>query len=1005
MASWEEFSRIVLEAKAAKKLDPVGHEDDDVDNDGDSDESDSYLKKRRSAVGAAIAADRKKKVAEALDPVGKEDKDIDNDGDSDKTDSYLLNRRKVRTKIIAPQERLKTDRDMFNIPKSEQEAARERILAKTKAKMKKEEVEQIDELAPLAVGALAAGAAMAPALAKKFLKPAADRALDKAANNPNRRLMTGGTVGDLNKARGLSNSYELEGEDIQEKGMSSDEMSAVLKGHKYSKKELLDMSKKSTKEGRHGEASAFYKEFQKEEADTKEYEKIAKERAPKDDEKMAYGFKDNKKRVKDLKKLKRMVRHYDALKKGDPMYNSYEPEGEMVDEGMSMKDFKANRKKNERKEASADARKRGHEGKEWHNTGRTYGADEAKSRRAKMSDDDRRNRYGSAEDPDSEDYSTYPASKTKDPKKLRKQKAMGEGYIEEKALSRAQQRFMGMVYAAKKGETPASPEVAKAAEGMTKKSARDFAKTKHEGLPEKKEETKEEVSLVNKILEEVLNEAPKGTLPGGKSKAKKYRAVAKQAKLAAAVNKVMKGDSEPQSEPEPEPTPARKKKTEKERKQKAKEEVKSKNTATERAARTSAAGRVKAARIKREAEREKEAARTERQRERFAREDERRKEAAKEKQEKLETSYKEKKVRAAQQQSDKEEARKEKTKERMKGAVVGALKTIKAPQTVSDKAKGSTGATVDSYLDSAGSVVSAVGKGVRGVIAAKLKERGEKKKEEKRQERHAKIEKEMNKESFSNWREEFIFEVDDQSVKEPQQKIIDVSKKKNKIEINPNMSEGCGCDEKETPKKDMRDLPTKVNLAKTKLRSAGVRNPIVMVTSEENIQEIAPLVGVLARVAGGAAARGVASRVAGTAAQGTLRSKAAELLGKKAGEMTAQTVQDKLTPKFKNEPETDSEPYMTDLEKKLRKEDWQSVNRKDKTDGLSQKAVDAYRRENPGSKLQTAVTEKNPEGKRAERRKSFCRRMSGMKKRLTSAETARDPDSRINKALRRWNCN
>ena len=86
-------------------------------------------------------------------------------------------------------------------------------------------------------------------------------------------------------------------------------------------------------------------------------------------------------------------------------------------------------------------------------------------------------------------------------------------------------------------------------------------------------------------------------------------------------------------------------------------------------------------------------------------------------------------------------------------------------------------------------------------------------------------------------------------------------------------------------------------------------------------------------------------------------------------------------------------------------EDWQKVNRQDKTDGLSQKAVNAYRRENPGSKLQTAVTEKNPTGKREQRRKNFCSRMSGMKKRLTSTETARDPDSRINKALRRWNCN
>ena len=100
--------------------------------------------------------------------------------------------------------------------------------------------------------------------------------------------------------------------------------------------------------------------------------------------------------------------------------------------------------------------------------------------------------------------------------------------------------------------------------------------------------------------------------------------------------------------------------------------------------------------------------------------------------------------------------------------------------------------------------------------------------------------------------------------------------------------------------------------------------------------------------------------------------------------------------------------YVSDIkpgEQFLQVEDWQKVNRKDKTDGLSQKAVDAYRRENPGSKLKTAVTEKNPEGKRAERRKSFCSRMKGMKSKLTSAETARDPDSNINKALRRWNCN
>lgn len=65
---------------------------------------------------------------------------------------------------------------------------------------------------------------------------------------------------------------------------------------------------------------------------------------------------------------------------------------------------------------------------------------------------------------------------------------MGNEFIVEKAVSTAQQKFMGMVYAAKKGEKPASPEVAKAAAGMTEKEARKFAKTKHKGLPTHKEE-------------------------------------------------------------------------------------------------------------------------------------------------------------------------------------------------------------------------------------------------------------------------------------------------------------------------------------------------------------------------------------------------------------------------------------------------------------------------------------------------------------------------------------
>jgi hypothetical protein len=81
---------------------------------------------------------------------------------------------------------------------------------------------------------------------------------------------------------------------------------------------------------------------------------------------------------------------------------------------------------------------------------------------------------------------------------------------------------------------------------------------------------------------------------------------------------------------------------------------------------------------------------------------------------------------------------------------------------------------------------------------------------------------------------------------------------------------------------------------------------------------------------------------------------------------------------------------------------------KSRAGGLTAKGVAAYRRANPGSKLKTAVTTKPSKlkkgSKAANRRKSFCSRMSGMKKRLTSKKTANDPNSRINKALRKWNC-
>lgn len=87
---------------------------------------------------------------------------------------------------------------------------------------------------------------------------------------------------------------------------------------------------------------------------------------------------------------------------------------------------------------------------------------------------------------------------------------------------------------------------------------------------------------------------------------------------------------------------------------------------------------------------------------------------------------------------------------------------------------------------------------------------------------------------------------------------------------------------------------------------------------------------------------------------------------------------------------------------------WTRKEGKNPSGGLNAKGVASYRRENPGSKLKTAVTTKpsklDSDSKAAKRRKSFCSRMSGMKKKLTSSKTANDPNSRINKSLRKWNC-
>ena len=77
---------------------------------------------------------------------------------------------------------------------------------------------------------------------------------------------------------------------------------------------------------------------------------------------------------------------------------------------------------------------------------------------------------------------------------------------------------------------------------------------------------------------------------------------------------------------------------------------------------------------------------------------------------------------------------------------------------------------------------------------------------------------------------------------------------------------------------------------------------------------------------------------------------------------------------------------------------WNKKEGQSPSGGLNERGRKSYERANPGSDLKAPQPEGGP------RKKSFCARMRGMKRKLTSAKTANDPDSRINKSLRKWKC-
>ena len=208
-------------------------------------------------------------------------------------------------------------------------------------------------------------------------------------------------------------------------------------------------------------------------------------------------------------------------------------------------------------------------------------------------------------------------------------------------------------------------------------------------------------------------------------------------------------------------------------------------------------------------------------------------------------------------------------------------------------------------------------------------------------------------------REEFIYEVENMK-KEKVDKVIDIMRGKNKIEVNPKVNESHLFVQDLADYKPL-EIET-IDLIKPEpLKASNWRNEI----SEEDKKIISI-------------------------------NKGKRLDAKK------QAFKDMVDEPYETDDKKRKE-YGKKLLDRLTKVDegaaWTKKEGKNKSGGLNEKGRKSYERENPGSDLK-APSKKvgNP------RRKSFCARMKGMKKKLTSKKTASDPNSRINKSLRAWNC-
>ena len=401
--------------KKKGKLDPVGQEDKDIDNDGDHDKTDKYLHKRRKAIGSAIASRKEEVEVPDKDLKGAAKKatkrvDSDVDGDVDDDDAkekgygeYLPSadgKKKIKTKV-------KTE-GFYSWRDSLSEVADE-----MDKKVKEKKV-------------------------KNKIKIHPNSGMNESIQN------LGGELLEMEEFFGVFDDVL----DVDFYHISDELIESVV--------------------------VEFYEEILAEGYDLLEVRKaiiesIDIEMSILDEAKVTVGHDSNEVKRSKMDRVKSFMKK--AYKKGKEAYNS--KEGKRVRKGVKKGLYKVAKRVSNLADKAAERLTDVSEGNEESEKKQSIAAREKMMKKQQMLDRQRLQMQKAGKLPAGHAYEEVESE---------------DEVIEEKAVSKAQQRFMGMVHAVKKGDMSApSSEVAKAVSSMKNKDAKDFASTKHKGLPDKKE--------------------------------------------------------------------------------------------------------------------------------------------------------------------------------------------------------------------------------------------------------------------------------------------------------------------------------------------------------------------------------------------------------------------------------------------------------------------------------------------------------------------------------------